>query len=229
MKHDELRKLYGRLKGIKELVTSAANVGKVVGDDFNKIVSSISEILDDDLSAFFLESGYWTQYDRAAPFCSSITIKEKLLQMISYLEYGYNVSEKVIEIGSIYNSINDDELRERCSDILTAPGNFDRVINQATQVLEDRIRKKSGLLGNNTGTKLVNTALNADIDKTILEVSTNKEEHEGVCHICRGIMLAFRNPTHHHLTDQYSREDALKFCAFIDNILFLIDHSKKKN
>jgi len=231
MKHDELRKLYGQLKGIKDLFnsTSSFTVSKTVGDDYNQIVSRASQIIGEDISSFQLGPGYYNEAYGGKLVCDILTIKEKLYQLISYLEHGYNVSEKVIEIGSIYNSINDDELKGRCSDILTAPGNFDRVINQATQVLEDRIRKKSGSSGNNTGTKLVNTALNADIDKTILEVSTNKEEHEGVCHICRGIMLAFRNPTHHHLTDQYSREDALKFCAFIDNILFLIDHSKKKN
>jgi hypothetical protein len=39
-------------------------------------------------------------------------------------------------------------------------------------------------------------------------------------------MLAFRNPTHHHIADTYSREDALKVCAFIDNLLGTIDAAK---
>jgi hypothetical protein len=34
---------------------------------------------------------------------------------------------------------------------------------------------------------------------------------------------SFRNPTHHHILDKYTREDALKLCAFIDNILLLVD------
>lgn len=38
--------------------------------------------------------------------------------------------------------IKDQILNRRCSDLLNAPGSFDRVINQATQVLEDRLRTK---------------------------------------------------------------------------------------
>ncbi len=160
---------------------------------------------------------------------SSYYLKDKLLQLISFLEYGYKLSEEIIEIGSIYNSIKDEELKSRCADILTASSNFDRVINQATQVLEDRIRKKSGLGKSFVGVKLVNNALNADKLKSILIVSENNEEHEGFCHICRGIMLAFRNPTHHYLSDSFLREDALKFTAFVDNLLKILNKCKVKS
>jgi uncharacterized protein (TIGR02391 family) len=136
------------------------------------------------------------------------------------------LSEHVIEIGSIYNSIIDEELKGRCSDILSAPGNFDRVINQATQVLEDRIRKRAKTDRKLVGVSLVNKALNTDISKTIIIISDNPEEHEGICHICRGLMVGFRNPTHHQLSDNFTREDALKFCAFIDNVLQIIDKAK---
>jgi hypothetical protein len=102
------------------------------------------------------------------------------------------------------------------------------VINQATLVLEDRIRTKSEIDKALTGVPLVNTVLNPDRGKAILVVSDNKEEHEGISAICRGLMLAFRKVTHHHLTDQYSREDALKVCAFIDNILALIGNATLK-
>jgi len=64
----------------------------------------------------------------------------------------------------------------------------------------------------------VNAVLNADLTKIVLKVSDNADEHEGICHICRGVMLTFRNPTHHRVIDTYSREDALKVCAFIDNL-----------
>ncbi len=39
-------------------------------------------------------------------------------------------------------------------------------------------------------------------------------------------MGAFRNPTHHRTTDRFSREDALKVCAFIDNLLRAIDEAE---
>ncbi len=72
---------------------------------------------------------------------------------------------------------------------------------------------------------MVNKALSADLAKTILRTSDDNDEHEGICHICRGIMQAFRNPTHHYITDKYSREDAIKLCAFIDNLLKIIDRA----
>ena len=39
-------------------------------------------------------------------------------------------------------TINDDELRSRTLDLLSAPANYDRVLREATTVLEDRIRQK---------------------------------------------------------------------------------------
>ena len=38
--------------------------------------------------------------------------------------------------------IKDDELRTRTSDLLFAPGHYDRVLREATTILEDRIRRK---------------------------------------------------------------------------------------
>ncbi len=127
------------------------------------------------------------------------------------------------ETGSLYSSIKDPTLKGRCLDLLSAQGHFDRVINQATQVLEDRIRQKSGQDNSLTGTQLVNTVLKGDLSRTILKFSNNPSEQQGICDICRGIMQAFRNPSHHTILDNITREDALKVCAFIDKLLELVD------
>jgi hypothetical protein len=80
--------------------------------------------------------------------------------------------------------IQDEQLRDRCRDNLLAKSHFDRAINQATLVLEDRIRKKSEL-GGMTGEPLVGKAFNADISKTLLRVSTmtlmTKEDSPTYC------------------------------------------------
>ena len=217
---------FGRLKGIKNILSIQDSTSKSVGDDYNSIVDQIATNLSEDLSSFELTGQYYYRSAGHGKLCRSNVIRDKLFQLISFLEYGYNLSEHVIEIGSIFNSIIDEELKARCSDILSAPGNFDRVINQSTQVLEDRIRKKAKTDRNLVGVNLVNSALNADLSKTIIVTSTNQEEHEGICHICRGLMVGFRNPSHHHLTDSFTREEALKFCAFVDNILQIIDKSE---
>ncbi len=48
---------------------------------------------------------------------------------------------------TFFDSLADTELKQRCSDILKAPAHFDRVVNQATLVLEDRIRKRGSEQG----------------------------------------------------------------------------------
>lgn len=221
----KLKKLYGRLKGLRELTFTHNYIQKSVVEDYNKLVEEISKNLDEDMSSFFLKQHQYRLYSSGNEV-SAADVQAKLLQLLSYLEYGFHLSESVIEIGSIYNSIVDEELKSRCSDILSSPGNFDRVINQATLVLEDRIRTKSQNKEGLVGIQLVNKVLNSDLKKSVLKVSENSDEHEGICHICRGIMLSFRNPTHHFVSDRFSREDALKLVAFIDNLLQIVDKSK---
>jgi len=220
----KLKKLYGRLKGIKAVVNSHSSppfLPHEIMEDFNLIVMDISKIIGEDLESFLLKNVRMA----AGKSVSSLDVSIKLLQILSYLEYGFNLSESIIEIGSIYKSIADEELKSRCSDILTAPGNFDRVINQATLVLEDRIRTKSQSDRTLVGVGLINKVLNSDLSNTILKVSDSADEHEGIGHICRGIIMSFRNPTHHYISDKFSREDALKFVAFVDNLLQIINNS----
>jgi hypothetical protein len=218
---------YGRLKGIQNLLASANIISIDIKNDFNNIIEGLSEELDEDLKHLKSDAqvtGHFFDKDT----CQPLYIKEKLTQAINYLEYTYNLGEQIIEIGSIYNSIKDEVLKARCTDLLSAPGDFDRVINQATQVLEDRIRNVSKNDDNLTAVKLVNQVISSDISKSKLELSSSKREHEGLFHIIRGVMSAYRNPTHHVLTDKYSREEALIVCAFIDLLLEVINNAKLK-
>lgn len=221
----KLKKLYGRLKGIDASASSDKNVTVQLKNDYNKIVQELSNILEEDLTSFLSHAVPDLSDGRGSTIIAS-HLREKTLQLIYYLEYGQNLSKHMIEIGSIYNSLVDEELKSRCSDLLSALNNFDRVINQATLLLEDRIRKKSGL-NNLAGIELVNKAINSDHTKTILQLSDEPDEHEGFSHICRGIVLSFRNPTHHKIVAGITREDALKICAFIDKLLQIVDSSKK--
>lgn len=124
--------------------------------------------------------------------------------------------------------IEDQELRSRCQDILMASANFDRPINQATLVLEDRIRKKSQPKQKLVGENLVGYAFNEDISKTVLRVESNDpDDQRGFTQILRGVVPAFRNKTHHHIINSFSREDAMRVCGFIDVLLRVVDNSVK--
>lgn len=142
-------------------------------------------------------------------------------------KYQVQLSERILIKSSIDYIIKDPELIDRCIDLLTAKKNFDRAINQATLILEDRIRKKSNPPSRMVGVILANYAFNSDLNKTILKISDNPDEQDGFCNIIRGIMLSFRNLTHHHIVNNFSREYALSVCSFIDVLLQVVNNSQK--
>ncbi len=228
MDTNKLRGLYGRLLGLKEsLPDPRSSISAIIGNDYNMIVDNIAKITGEKYDSYNIpDNQYYSMYGSSEQFINRDAFT-RMSQFISYLSQMYNLNEKIIEIGSLIGAIQNQELRERCLDLLTASGKFDRVINQATLVLEDYIRTKSGITGK-TGTDLVNTVFKEDPSDSILIIDGEPEEHACFGHICRGIMLGFRNLTHHKLADKFTREDALKFCGFIDVLLKLIDSARKK-
>ena len=134
-------------------------------------------------------------------------------------------TEKPITGATIDTLLQDQQLRDRCKDLLLAKKHFDRAFREATTVLDDRLKKKSGIKNLNP-LNLVGKAVNPDPQKAVIEVSADKDEQEGFYGICKGVMLAFRNKSHHELSDKFTREDALKFCGFIDAILGIVEQAK---
>lgn len=97
-----------------------------------------------------------------------------------------------------------------------------------TQILEDRIRTKAQPAKRLTGEPLVGYAFNEDLSKTVLQVASKEpDDQRGFTQILRGIVPAFRNVTHHHIADAFSREDAMRVCGFIDVLLRVVDGSTK--
>ena len=221
----KLRSFYGALI---ELIGSAEsvkqwNIDADYVDDYDYIYSQIKACLPDvdleHVSAGKIRKSRESEYDRYHYI-------SKLRQLKGILEYGLNLNDKIVQIGSLFNAIKDEELRSRCADLLTANDHFDRVVNQATQVLENRIRAKSG--SSKSGKQLINEAVKSDLAGTILILSTNPNEQEGYSNILRGLMQTLRNSSHHSLSQNYTREDAFAVCGFIDQLLRVIDRSSVK-
>lgn len=191
-----------------------------LGRDVNAVAKQVGDLLGEPTKEFLIPGeAFWDGANKE--FCSGDEVANKLNQLVSYLEYTQHVGAEIITIGSIYNSIRDETLKQRCADLLSAPANFDRVINQATLVLEDRIRTKSGSTSGSVGVALVNEVVKGE--PSLLKFSDDKSEQDGYASILRGVVGAYRNPTHHHVLDHITREDALKVCAFIDGLLKIVD------
>ena len=164
---------YARLCGLRDALALEMNpyVSRDYIDDYQSILGSLRQEVDDEFSGFDLPRHVFTENSDPEYQADRSALRIKFLQIISYLESVHRASNRIVEIGSVYNLIKDEVLKSRCSDLLSANGHFDRVINQATQVLEERIRSKLPDLGTDGGSTLVGKAINNNPDKTRLRFS----------------------------------------------------------
>ncbi|HEV7678624.1 MAG TPA: TIGR02391 family protein [Candidatus Dormibacteraeota bacterium] len=114
--------------------------------------------------------------------------------------------------------IKDPELLRRCSDLLGAPGDYDRVMREASTILEDRIRVATGATAS-SAVPLMRLAF--DVDKGPLRVSTERSEQEAAAHLFAGTMGLFRNQSGHQLV-HVSYEDAVRYVVMVDLLLSLV-------
>jgi uncharacterized protein (TIGR02391 family) len=124
---------------------------------------------------------------------------------------------------SLPSLIHDEELRTRCSDLLAAGGQYDRVIREACVILEDRVRKVAGFGKDKLGTSLMQAAFSAKGGP--LQLSSHEQEQVGYMQIYTGVMAAFRNAAGHNVVDSYTQEDALRFVSTVDLLLDMVSRA----
>ena len=126
--------------------------------------------------------------------------------------------------------MRDEVLMQRCSDLLQSPGKFDRVVREATIILEDRLRNKipherlSALIpdsGKQTGDNLVNTLLSAS--SPILSISTDQRERLAFQKIMLGVFAYLRNPFHHQIDETTEWSWSWSVVGFIDHLLYELE------
>jgi uncharacterized protein (TIGR02391 family) len=121
---------------------------------------------------------------------------------------------------SLPSLIADDELRRRCEDLLAADEHHDRVVREASVILEDRVRKAIGAGKNVVGVPLMQKAFSPN--NNLLRLSDHDQEQVGAMQIYSGVMAFFRNEAGHNLIETYGQEDALRFVVFVDLLLAMV-------
>jgi hypothetical protein len=121
--------------------------------------------------------------------------------------------------------VADDELRRRCLDLLQAESDYDRAVSQACLVLETRVRAAIHGRKDRNGQDLLGTALMElafTPNAPLLRFSENQAEQRGAMELYRGVTAFFRNSTGHNIIDAYTRNDALRIVAWVDQLLAML-------
>ena len=166
-KQYKIKKIYYLLLGLYETIDGKEIlISEKLIRQYNDMIEDLELYLNEDLESYIIhedERHSETSY-------RSTVLKHQIYPIIKYLENMHiNSSDyQINKVGYLYRSISDKDLKDRCGDILLGETAFDRAVNQATQILEDRIKIKAGLSGTNlTGLNLISKAVHAKNDKTI--------------------------------------------------------------
>jgi hypothetical protein len=127
---------------------------------------------------------------------------------------------------AVNDLLTDAELRDRCADVLRGSRKYDRAVNQATLVLEARLRQLASAGKAVKAPALAAMVLNPN-NKPIVRMSDDNDVQDGYFQICRGLFAVFRNLTHHDLAENFTREDAVSICGFINAFLDAIARGKR--
>jgi uncharacterized protein (TIGR02391 family) len=122
-------------------------------------------------------------------------------------------------------TLGDDQLRQRCLDLLGAEGEYDRVISIACTILEDRVRAAIGAPNQLVGVHLMQQAFSVNAPQ--LRLSNEPPEQQGAMEMYKGTIAFFRNSTGHRIVPTYTREDAIHFLMWVDLLLKIVGEARR--
>jgi hypothetical protein len=131
--------------------------------------------------------------------------------------------------------IHDAELRQRCADLLSAPGKYDRVIREATTVLEDRIKQKvppDVLVQKipNIKDRTLGKMSDEFFSPTspVLSISADRTSRVALFKMLQGVDSYLRNPYHHQLDETTEWSWAWSAVGLVDRLLRDVENSTLK-
>jgi uncharacterized protein (TIGR02391 family) len=127
---------------------------------------------------------------------------------------------------TISDLIADPELRVRTQDLLAAPGHFDRVLREASVVLESRIRKLTGSKAQ-AGVAVMEQAFSPKAGP--LALSTDPKLQQAAMQLYASVMGFIRNDVGHGLKDEVTEQDAWRFVAMVDLLLSWAERAAAKS
>ena len=128
--------------------------------------------------------------------------------------------------------IRDPTLRSRCLDLLAQfreDGQHDRldtVVNEATRILEDRLRSLSGAPPTSVGVDLAKVAFGSPNPRLI--VSDIGPEQEAAHLLYRGVFGFVRNSAHHRLLGTLQPERVLQVVGMIDYLISVAEAARRE-
>jgi hypothetical protein len=134
------------------------------------------------------------------------------------------LESKLAETESRSITLKDDELRERCLDLLLRPGKADTAVREAAVVLEHRVRKMASLSDDAYGVGVVDRALSPKSGNLLFPGSTT--EREGLHQLIRGTIGFFKNPTSHRIIADYDVTRARQVVGLVDTLLQLLQEAQ---
>jgi Protein of unknown function (Hypoth_ymh) len=224
--------LSSRLDALRiQAISGDTFIDAVFGDDYNDIISKLLIDATDKSTydEFALPASAWRQLASVGRQVNAKILRMKMAQLAATL-HSSNRSLKVMKSPGTNQAsptsndllaFGDPELQARCHDLFDANDHFDRAVALATQIIESRIKSKLPDLGSMTGLPLANRAVNPEPSKALLKFSDNASEQEGYANLIKGIVGAYRNPTHHGIVEM-TRQNAFQICGFIDSLLAAI-------
>ena len=221
-----------------QTISMDAYIDGTYGDDYNDILSklmSVSQVGKLVYAEFALPTDSWRQLPSSSvgKQVNAARLRSKIAQLSAVLKTQRETfSNKSLKIEYPLNSSDtitfyfaDSELDSRCRDLINAHDHYDRAVNQATLILENRIKGKFPEYSEMNGLPLISKLINPDPTKTRILISEIGSEQEGFANLFKGIIGAYRNTTHHKIEAMEKRR-AIQICGFIDNLLEAIELSQ---